>query len=114
MTALAFLKVAVFFLLVLAVTKPLGLYLRRVFSGERTFLDPVLGPVERLVYRLGGIDSVTGEQHRHELDGKESGKPGKNGIPDHRLSLKQHRTSQRNQKQRQRDRTNGLRKANTE
>ncbi len=56
MTALAFLKVAVFFLLVLAVTKPLGLYLRRVFSGERTFLDPVLGPVERLAYRLGGVD----------------------------------------------------------
>jgi K+-transporting ATPase ATPase A chain len=38
------------------VTKPLGLYMRRVFSGERTFLDPVLGPVERLVYRLGGVD----------------------------------------------------------
>ncbi|CAG0931335.1 partial Potassium-transporting ATPase potassium-binding subunit, partial [Planctomycetaceae bacterium] len=53
---LAFLKIAVYFLLVLAVTKPLGLYMRRVFSGERTFLDPVLGPVERLVYRLGGVD----------------------------------------------------------
>lgn len=57
MTTLAFLKVAVYFLLVLAVTKPLGLYMRRVFSGERTFLDPVLGPVERLVYRLGGVDA---------------------------------------------------------
>ncbi|HYN40675.1 MAG TPA: potassium-transporting ATPase subunit KdpA [Thermoanaerobaculia bacterium] len=56
MTALAFLKIAVFFLLVLAGTKPLGLYMRRVFSGEKTFLDPVLGPVERLVYRLGGVD----------------------------------------------------------
>jgi K+-transporting ATPase ATPase A chain len=55
-TALAFLKVAVFFLLVLAVTKPLGLYMRRVLSGERTFLDPVLAPVERAVYRLGGVD----------------------------------------------------------
>jgi len=55
--ALALLKVAVFFLLVLAVTKPLGLYMRRVFSGERTFLDPVLGPLERLVYRLGGVDA---------------------------------------------------------
>jgi K+-transporting ATPase ATPase A chain len=57
MTALAFLKIAVFFLLVLAVTKPLGLYMRRVFSGEKTFLDPVLGPLERLVYRLGGVDA---------------------------------------------------------
>ncbi len=55
MTALAFLKIAVYFLLVLAVTKPLGLYMRRVFSGEKTFLDPVLGPLERLVYRLGGV-----------------------------------------------------------
>ncbi len=56
MTTLAFLKIAVYFLLVLAVTKPLGLYMSRVFSGERTFLDPVLGPVERLVFRLGGVD----------------------------------------------------------
>ena len=45
MTSLVFLKIAVYFLLVLAVTKPLGLYMRRVFSGERTYLDPVLGPV---------------------------------------------------------------------
>ena len=56
MTALAFLEIAVYFLLVLAVTRPLGLYMHRVFSGERTFLDPVLAPVERLVYRLGGVD----------------------------------------------------------
>ena len=57
MTSLVFLKIAVYFLLVLAVTKPLGLYMRRVFSGERTYLDPVLGPVERLVYRLGGVEA---------------------------------------------------------
>ncbi len=57
MTTLAFLKVAVYFLLVLAVTKPIGLYMRRVFSGERTILDPVFAPVERLVYRLGGVDA---------------------------------------------------------
>jgi K+-transporting ATPase ATPase A chain len=54
---LAFLKIAVFFLILLGITKPLGLYMRRVFSGERTFLDPVLGPVERLVYRFGGVDA---------------------------------------------------------
>lgn len=57
MPFLAFLKIAACFLLVLALTKPLGLYMRRVFSGERTFLDPVLGPVERLVCRLGGVDA---------------------------------------------------------
>ncbi|HMM36364.1 MAG TPA: potassium-transporting ATPase subunit KdpA, partial [Thermoanaerobaculia bacterium] len=56
MTTLAFLKIAVYFLLVLAVTKPFGLYMRRVFSGERTFLDPVLLPVEKALYRLGGVD----------------------------------------------------------
>ncbi len=57
MLALALLKVAVFFLILLAVTKPLGLYMRRVFSGEKTILDPVLDPVERLVCRLGGVDA---------------------------------------------------------
>jgi len=53
---MALLKVALFFLLLAALTKPIGLYMRRVFSGERTFLDPLLRPVERAVYRLSGID----------------------------------------------------------
>ncbi len=56
MTALEFAKIAVYFLLILAVTKPLGLFMRRVFSGEKTVLDPVLRPIERLVYRIGGVD----------------------------------------------------------
>ena len=42
--------------------KPLGLYMARVFNGERTFLDPVLRPVERLIYRLSGVDPRQ-EQH---------------------------------------------------
>ncbi len=58
MTAIEFLKIAVYFALILAVTKPLGLYMRRVFSGEKTFLDPVLRPLERLVYRIGGVDET--------------------------------------------------------
>jgi len=49
------LKTGLYFLLILAVTKPLGLYMKRVFAGERTFLDPVVGPVEKLLYRLGGV-----------------------------------------------------------
>jgi K+-transporting ATPase ATPase A chain len=53
----AVLEVALFFLLLLALTKPIGLYMGRVFSGERTFLDPVLLPVERLVHRLCGVDA---------------------------------------------------------
>jgi len=43
----------------LAVTKPLGIFMTRVFNREKTFLDPVLRPVEKLVYRLTGVD----EQH---------------------------------------------------
>jgi len=58
MTALELLKIAVYFLLILAVTKPLGLYMKRVFSREKTFLDPLLQPVERLVYRFGGVDET--------------------------------------------------------
>src|SRR5687767_14802907 len=46
-----------FYCLVLALlTKPLGLYMARVYEGERTWLDPVLRPVERLIYRLCGVD----------------------------------------------------------
>src|SRR5262245_20248736 len=56
MTTLQVLKIAVFFLVILAFTKPLGLYMRRVFSRERTFLDPVLRPIERLVYRVSGVN----------------------------------------------------------
>jgi potassium-transporting ATPase potassium-binding subunit len=44
-------QIAIFFALVVAVVKPLGIYMARVFSGERVFLSPVLGPVERLAYR---------------------------------------------------------------
>jgi K+-transporting ATPase ATPase A chain len=53
---MAVMKVGLFFLLLLFATKPMGLYMRRVFSGERTFLDPVLRPVERRIYRLCGIE----------------------------------------------------------
>ena len=49
-----------FFSVVVTVTSvPLGLYMARVFAGERTFLDPVLGPVERLIYRLCGVQPGT-------------------------------------------------------
>jgi K+-transporting ATPase ATPase A chain len=56
MTTIELLKIAIYFLLILAVTKPLGLYMKRVFARERTFIDPVLRPAERLVYRLSGVD----------------------------------------------------------
>ena len=49
-------QLAVYFILVTAISVPLGLYMARVFSHERTFLDPVLQPLERLIYRLCGIN----------------------------------------------------------
>ena len=59
MTANGCFQIALFFLAVLAVTKPLGSFMAKVFNRERTWLDPVLRPVERLLYRLTRVD----EQH---------------------------------------------------
>lgn len=55
MTLVGWLQALVFFALVLALTKPLGAYMARVFDGERTLLSPVLAPVEGAFYRLCGI-----------------------------------------------------------
>src|SRR5215510_692565 len=55
MTANGILQMLLFFGLILALTKPVGAFMARVFAGERTFLTPVLGPVERLLYRLFGV-----------------------------------------------------------
>src|SRR5579864_4593314 len=55
MTAIGWLQAIVFFLIVLALTKPIGSYMARLFAGEKTWLTPVLGPVERLIYRLSGV-----------------------------------------------------------
>jgi K+-transporting ATPase ATPase A chain len=56
MTINGWLQILFFFALILAVTKPLGVFMARVFNHERTFLDPVLRPVERLIYRLTSVD----------------------------------------------------------
>jgi K+-transporting ATPase ATPase A chain len=58
MTANGWVQIAVFLALILAVTKPMGVFMARVFNRERTFLDPVLRPVERLLYRLTGVDET--------------------------------------------------------
>jgi len=55
MTALGILHIAVFFVLILTITKPLGAYMAKVFQGQRTFLHPLLRPLERLIYRLIGV-----------------------------------------------------------
>src|SRR5262245_3973334 len=56
MTINGWLQILFFFALILAVTKPLGIFMTRVFNRERTFLDPALRPIERLIYRLTGVD----------------------------------------------------------
>jgi K+-transporting ATPase ATPase A chain len=55
MTWNGWLQFAVFFGVVLALMRPLGIYIAKVLEGEKTFLDPVLKPIERLVYRVSGI-----------------------------------------------------------
>lgn len=56
MTLVGWLQISLLFLAVIIVIKPLGLYMARVFSGERTFLSPVLGRVERDLYRVSGVN----------------------------------------------------------
>jgi K+-transporting ATPase ATPase A chain len=56
MTANGWIQILVFLVLILAVTKPLGIFMARVFNRERTFLDPVVRPIERLLYRVTGVD----------------------------------------------------------
>jgi K+-transporting ATPase ATPase A chain len=56
MTVNGWLQIALFCAIVTLLVKPLGLYMTRVFSGERTVLSAVLGPVERVLYWLSGVD----------------------------------------------------------
>ena len=55
MTPIGIFQMLLFFGLIVLVTKPMGAYMARVFNGERTFLQPVLGPIERLFYKLFGV-----------------------------------------------------------
>jgi K+-transporting ATPase ATPase A chain len=57
MTFPGWLQIIVFFLALLALTKPLGSYMARVFNGERTILSPALLPVERGIYRIAGVNA---------------------------------------------------------
>jgi K+-transporting ATPase ATPase A chain len=56
MTLNGWLQILFFFAIIVVVTKPLGLFMAHVFNREKTFLDPVLRPVERLIYRLTGVN----------------------------------------------------------
>jgi K+-transporting ATPase ATPase A chain len=61
MSANGWFQIGAFLLVIFLITRPLGVFLARVFSREKTFLDPVLRPIERLIYRLTGIDE------KHEM-----------------------------------------------
>jgi K+-transporting ATPase ATPase A chain len=65
MTANGWLQIFVFLAAVLLVTRPLGAFMARVFSREKTLLDPVMRPVEKILYKLTGVDET------HEMDWKE-------------------------------------------
>jgi K+-transporting ATPase ATPase A chain len=60
MTLNGWLQILFFLALILLVTKPMGVFMTHVFNREKTFLDPVLRPVERLIYKLTKVD--------HELE----------------------------------------------
>ena len=65
MTANGWLQIFVLLAAVLLITKPLGGFMARVFGRERTWLDPVMRPIERILYKLTGVDET------HEMDWKE-------------------------------------------
>src|ERR1700728_101218 len=62
MTVNGWLQIALFSVIVVLLTKPLGGYMTKVFAGERSFLSPVLRPIERAIYWCCGVDE-SHEQH---------------------------------------------------
>ncbi|MGY3443739.1 MULTISPECIES: potassium-transporting ATPase subunit KdpA [unclassified Bradyrhizobium] len=62
MTVIGWIQIILFCVIVIALVKPLGWYMTRVFNGEHTFLSPALRPIERGIYWVGGVDERR-EQH---------------------------------------------------
>jgi K+-transporting ATPase ATPase A chain len=65
MTANGWLQFVIYSIVLILTVRPVGLYLARVFEGERTWLDPVLRPIERLIYKLCGVKAD------HEMNWRE-------------------------------------------
>src|SRR3984893_15342415 len=61
MTANGWFQIGFYLLVIVLLTKPVGVFMTRVFNREETFLYPVLRPIERVVYRLTGVDE------KHEM-----------------------------------------------
>src|SRR5438132_7435345 len=64
MTLIGWIQILLYCAIVIALVPPLGWYMTRVFNGERTFLSPVLRPIEAALYRVGGVDD---KQEHHWL-----------------------------------------------
>ena len=62
MTFNGWIQIAIYFALIMVCVKPLGLFMARVFEGERTFLSPIVGPIEHGIYRICGVNKSE-EQH---------------------------------------------------
>jgi len=58
MTTNGWFQILMFLLVILAITRPLGAFMARLFTRQRTWLDPVLRPIERVIYRLTGVDDT--------------------------------------------------------
>jgi K+-transporting ATPase ATPase A chain len=56
MTVIGWIQILLYCAIIVAITPVLGAYMTRVFSGERTFLSPILRPIEIAIYKVAGID----------------------------------------------------------
>ncbi|MGO8672834.1 MAG: potassium-transporting ATPase subunit KdpA [Capsulimonadaceae bacterium] len=56
MTFIGWFQIILYILVILAITKPVGTFLYKVFEGQRTFMTPILGWMEKLIYKVGGVD----------------------------------------------------------
>src|SRR5208283_6065891 len=62
MTVIGWVQILIYCAIIVALTPPLGAYITRVFNGERTFLSPILRPVEVAIYKVAGVNERN-EQH---------------------------------------------------
>src|SRR6202045_3754454 len=62
MTVIGWVQILLYCAIIVAITPVLGAYMTRVFNGERTFLSPILRPVELVIYKIAGVDERQ-EQH---------------------------------------------------
>src|SRR5580700_7390624 len=62
MTINGWIQIALYVVIIIAITKPLGGYMTRVFNGDKTLLSPILRPIERMLYGISGVDEKE-DQH---------------------------------------------------